>query len=114
MSTPNIDDLDAVRTIVDTLKGFATEDQQRILRWVAEKFNFPQLPQSLSQTTPLSPRPGSESSPAMNRYPGAQAPGAAIDIKTFVAEKKPRNDVQFAATVAYYYRFESPLRSGKR
>jgi hypothetical protein len=30
------------------------------------------------------------------------------DLKTFVEEKKPKNDVQYAATVAYYYRFESP------
>jgi hypothetical protein len=32
----------------------------------------------------------------------------ATDIKTFIAEKKPRNDVQYAAAVAYYYRFEAP------
>jgi hypothetical protein len=30
------------------------------------------------------------------------------DIKTFIQVKKPRNEVQFAATVAYYYRFEAP------
>ena len=32
----------------------------------------------------------------------------ATDIKTFMGEKKPRNDVQYAAAVAYYYRFEAP------
>jgi hypothetical protein len=30
------------------------------------------------------------------------------DIKTFVDFKKPLSDSQFAATVAYYYRFEAP------
>lgn len=29
------------------------------------------------------------------------------DIKSFVAEKSPKNDVQFAAVAAYFYRFEA-------
>src|SRR5439155_18938021 len=33
--------------------------------------------------------------------------GATTDIKTFIATKKPSKDVQFAAAVAYYYRFEA-------
>ena len=32
----------------------------------------------------------------------------AQDIKSFVAKKKPHNDIQFAATVAYYFQFEAP------
>jgi hypothetical protein len=35
------------------------------------------------------------------------------DIKTFIAAKRPRKDVQFAATVAYYYRFEAPQAERK-
>jgi hypothetical protein len=31
-----------------------------------------------------------------------------LDIKRFIEVKKPRNDVQYAAAVAYYYRFEAP------
>jgi len=31
-----------------------------------------------------------------------------LDIKSFVAAKAPKSDVQYAATVAYYYRFEAP------
>jgi hypothetical protein len=31
-----------------------------------------------------------------------------VDIKSFIDEKRPRSDVQFAATVAYYLRFEAP------
>ena len=31
-----------------------------------------------------------------------------MDIKTFIAAKKPNKDVQFAAAVAYYHRFEAP------
>src|SRR5258706_15661027 len=45
-----------------------------------------------------------------------QAPvtaGGGIDIKTFIATKQPRRDIQFAAAVAYYYRFEAPLAERK-
>jgi hypothetical protein len=33
---------------------------------------------------------------------------SARDIKSFVTSKDPKSDNQFAATVAYYYRFEAP------
>jgi hypothetical protein len=35
------------------------------------------------------------------------------DIKSFVDSKRPKSDVQFAAVVAYYYRFEAPVESRK-
>jgi hypothetical protein len=57
---------------------------------------------------------GSEA-PAAPRIPPAEpaatlpaTTGGATDIKTFIAGKKPRNDVQYAAAVAYYYRFQAP------
>ena len=31
------------------------------------------------------------------------------DIKSFVDGKNPKNDIQFAATVAYFYSFEAPV-----
>jgi hypothetical protein len=36
-----------------------------------------------------------------------------VDIKSFTTNKKPRSDVQFAAAVAYYYRFEAPQAKRK-
>jgi hypothetical protein len=33
--------------------------------------------------------------------------GRPKDIKAFVEEKKPKNDIQFAAVVAYYHHFEA-------
>ena len=36
------------------------------------------------------------------------AAGTAQDIRSFFAAKNPRSDIQFAATVAYYYQFEAP------
>jgi hypothetical protein len=35
------------------------------------------------------------------------------DIKSFVTAKNPRSDVQFAATVAYYFQFEAPQSERK-
>lgn len=35
------------------------------------------------------------------------------NIKSFVTAKNPRSDVQFAATVAYYFQFEAPQSERK-
>jgi len=111
MSTTKTDDLDAVRAVVEAIKDFKTDEQQRILRWVAEKLGMPQpyasatpshTPAAASHLTPLSAQPAP-----------ATAVGSTQDIKSFVAGKKPRNDVQFAATVAYYFRFEAPQAERK-
>lgn len=101
----NNDDLDAVRTIVDALEPFDATDRDRIMRWVSEKLGLaaPSL-----VTHPAAPVV-STSSPA----PTAQSLVASADsvghtdLKTFVASKKPSSDAQFAAVIAYYYRFEA-------
>lgn len=109
MTDKALDDLDAVRTIVETLKNFKPEEQQRILRWAMEKAGLPQpvgpLPpvgssgtgSSTGQVPPIPPSHAGASS-ALN---------GTLDIKSFIDEKQPRSDVQFAATVAYYLRFEA-------
>src|ERR1700761_2081779 len=99
MSSPK-DDLDAVRIIAEAMKEFKSDEQQRIIRWVAEKLGLPQ---------PFGASP--HTSPAASTLPGAPPPAAAhqppstggVDIKSFIANKKPRSDVQFATAVAYYY-----------
>lgn len=96
MTTTTPDEFDAVRTIVNTLEAFGPDDQNRILRWAAEKLGLSQTQRSVAPTiapATLGPQPESP---------------RATDIKSFVALKKPKNDSQFAAVVAYYYRFESP------
>jgi hypothetical protein len=42
--------------------------------------------------------------------PLSGSPSHSKDIKTFVKERNPRKDVQFAAVAAYFYRFECPER----
>ena len=44
----------------------------------------------------------------------ASSPSVGIkNLSTFVQEKNPRNDVQFAATVAFFHRFEAPMDKRK-
>ena len=52
MSIPKTDDLDAVRAVVDAIKDFNSDDQQRIFRWVAEKLGLPQPFAPAVQTAP--------------------------------------------------------------
>jgi len=99
MSGTAADEFDALRTIVKTLEAFGAEDQGRILRWTAEKLGLS-----------LAPHAGSPAAPAMpatSSQPVTPPAGGAKDIKSFVAQKKPKNDTQFAAVVAYFYRFEA-------
>ena len=90
------DDLEAVRLVADALEGFEANDQERIIRWVREKIGLSVAPETRPAGSPTWPPTSSPSTSTTS------------DLKTFVGEKKPKNDVQFAATVAYYYRFVAP------
>ena len=98
------DDLAAVRTIAEALTGFDPKEQERILRWVREKVGL----------TAATERSLPTGSPAIVSMAGHGAPASpATDLKSFFLDKKPKNDVQFAATVAYYYRFVAPTEHRK-
>ena len=106
------DDLEAVRTIAAALSGFSPEEQERIIRWAREKLGLAPAPRTLPETrTPLTPPalPPRPVEPAEQTQPYASAK----DLKTFVTAKSPKRDVQFAATVAYFYRFEAPPEQRK-
>ncbi len=103
------DEFDAVRTIVKTLETFGAEDQQRVLRWAAEKLG---LAQPLSRGSVAVP--GSSVDPAKQQLTEITSASGTTDIKSFVGLKKPKNDGQFAAVVAYYYRFEAPETERKQ
>ena len=89
------DDLEAVRAVVTALERFEKPERERILRWACEKLGimpgFIRAPESATAATAVS-------------APGRQG----TSIRQFVADKNPQSDNQFAATVAYYYRFEAP------
>ena len=106
MSGTKSDDLAAVRTIVDTLNDFSQDEQQRILRWTIEKLGL-----TIAAPATYSAAGTGFAAPLAATTPTAAAPsavGGTMDIKRFIEVKKPRNDVQYAAAVAYYYRFEAP------
>jgi hypothetical protein len=97
------DDLEAVRAVAAALEGFDANEQERIIRWAREKLGLsvsaqPTNPANQQQPlNPLSAAPAQSTQLSSGR-----------DFKTFVTEKNPKNDVQFSATVAYFYRFEAP------
>jgi len=99
------DDLEAVRAVAAALDGFTPDEQERIIRWAREKVKLPTLALS---SVPAGA--GNQLQPASTAAVISATPGQATakDLRTFVAEKKPKSDVQFAATVAYYYQFEAP------
>ncbi len=102
--TSKPDDLEAVRTIVATLEKFEANEQERILRWSREKLNLPS--DMGARTHPLPTRtaalPASDLTPSTTHVRPNR-----MDIKSFVAEKSPSSNNEFAATVAYFYRFEA-------
>lgn len=104
------DDLDAVRIIVDTLSAFDATEQERILRWSREKLGLSTESRgsAILNTAPpiLAPAPPDGSF-------ASRSHSTAADIKSFIAEKTPSSDNQFAAAVAYYYRFEAPEAARK-
>jgi hypothetical protein len=101
-SNASPDDFDLAKEIFDKLKDLSTDRRDRVLRWVAEGLGTPLPP---AQTLALSAQPHVQ--PALASSHAGVAP-ASVDIKSFIASKAPKSDTQFAAAVAYYYRFEAP------
>lgn len=100
----NLDDLDAVRTIVTSLASFDANEQERIIRWAKEKLGLSTDPSNKPQAN--EPNGGKTSGgPEQNRVPS--------NIKEFITAKSPQTDNQLAATVAYFYRFEAPENDQK-
>jgi hypothetical protein len=105
MTTPTMTDFDAAKSIADTLRPFERDKQEQILRWVAESLGLPTTHhQRVAAGSPVDTKPvhtavasGLASTPLGN-----------YDIRSFVAEKQPKSDNQFAAVVAYFYRFIAP------
>jgi hypothetical protein len=106
MTTSKTDDLDAVRAVVEAIKDFKADEQQRIFRWAAEKLGLPQ-PFGPTVHSALPSGKASEQGAPESFTPFPSSTGTTKDIKTFIAAKKPNKDIQFAAAVAYYYRFEA-------
>jgi hypothetical protein len=98
-------DFMAAEEIKAILHGRDKIEQERIIRWVTESLSLAGSP-SIFAGVAVPPVAIPAATPAH-----AQAVGTPLqrskDIKTFVKERNPKSDVQFAAVAAYFYRFES-------
>lgn len=97
---------DAAKSIVQTLGGMKMkQEQERALRYAAEELG-------IALAAPGVPAPHSPQHPPTLQSAGGGAPASPADrpkdIKSFKEEKQPKSDNQYAAVVAYYYRFEAP------
>lgn len=110
MTAPTLtsEDFDAAKAVFEQLKDMPKERQERVLRWIVEGLGIasaaPELPKTRMEPEAMSPVP--PTGDTTTATPQSSAVGR--DIKSFVAEKAPNSDNQFAAVVAYYYRFEAP------
>lgn len=93
---------DAAKVIVETLQGLDKTSQVLAMRFAAETLGLQSA--SITQTTAPSVTPISTSA----LPPGSEKTTHLTDIKLFTATKAPKSDLQFAAVVAYFYRFEAP------
>lgn len=109
MTKQQLDDLEAVRSIAETLQPFPDLDRERILRWVRERLGMSAAVQAAPHSRSgevATVVPSSAASSATEKPGGTR--GTRQDVRSFVAEKDPRNDIELSATVAYFYRFEAP------
>ncbi len=97
-------ELDAAKAIVEMLRDWDKQKQERALRFATETLGLC-VPASVTGSAEL---PLGESPPAIKKAPVADQPIRTTDIKQFTEAKSPKTDQQFAAVVAYYYRFEAP------
>lgn len=101
MTNKPTDDLEAVRTLVTTLEPFDPKERERIIRWAREKLGMVGVAAGTAVTDLASAVGASGSTSTL------ASGGASRDIRSFVAQKQPKSDLQFAATIAYYYQFEA-------
>jgi hypothetical protein len=96
------EEFEAGKIVFETLKPLSRERQERVLRWVAETLGITNPVSTKPSAAPHSvPPPVIEPTPRIRQTPAA-------DIRSFIAEKHPRSDIQFVTAIAHFYRFEAP------
>ena len=110
MAKEKHDDLETVRLISDALEPFSEDERERIIRWSREKLGMQLEGAEAPPSTPATNTPIGSSS---GDNKPEQAPQNGADIRSFVERKSPKNDNQFCAVVAYYYKFEAPQNQRK-
>jgi len=108
--TKAADKFEATRVVVETIKDFELSEQEMIFRWAAESLGLPP-PFEISAVKAggrTDTAHVSATSSQVHSQLASASGGPTQDIKSFVEAKNPRSDIQFAATVAYYYQFVAP------
>lgn len=95
-------DFMAAEDIKAILAGRDKTEQERIMRWVGESLGVTAAPPPPAYTKPADP-----AAAAAVVYPAASV-AHKKDIKSFMASKMPKSDMQAAAVIAYFFRFEAP------
>lgn len=93
---------DAAKIIVETLQGLDKTSQALAMRFAAETLGLQSASVTQSYVAPTTPTSTHTPPPSSGGTPHS------MDIKQFTAAKAPKSDQQFAAVVAYFYRFEAP------
>ncbi|MBI4658539.1 MAG: hypothetical protein HY735_06770 [Verrucomicrobia bacterium] len=111
-STPTVTKSDflAAEEIKGILQGREKAEQERIIRWVTESLGLMIMAPEASAHAATRPAPTPAQSFVHLGESSAPTPASAKNIKSFVGERKPKSDMQFAAVAAYFHRFESPDR----
>ena len=92
----------AAEEIKGILQGRDKAEQERIIRWASESLGLAVVPGG-SGTPPMmaSPQQSPSSSAQAGQHAHAELASARVmDLKTFVQQKNPTSDIQFAAVVA--------------
>ena len=101
----------AAEAIKVILKDRKPEEQERIIRWVGESLGLSlHLKQKVNQAHAEPSVPTASPESAESEVQAPVETGKTKDIRSFVQEKQPKNDIQFVATVAYYHRFLAAQR----
>lgn len=103
---PHTSHFEAAKIIVETLQALEKTAQILAMRFAAETLGL----QSPSGTQPPS---APVTAASANPPPGGGGTTHSTDIKQFTTAKSPKSDQQFAAVVAYFYRFEAPKAEQK-
>lgn len=105
--SPAVNVLDAAKAIVESVKELDKPHQEQAIRFASELLGLSDVSNSPPPATPTLPTP-----PIAPPTPESQT--RLTDIKQFAAAKAPKNDVHFAAVVAYFHQFEAPedMRKG--
>jgi hypothetical protein len=99
-------DFMAAEEIKSILSGRDKGEQERILRWVTESLSLAHGSAQIPSAGPAAMNATPANAGHIAQTSAGTVTSSSKDIKSFVEQKKPKNDLQFSAVVAYYHLFE--------